>query len=80
MSWFSTHGIVCHACANPAGHSAIAEADRLRYDAGQISVFDLLADSRAQIAGVSDYLQSVRDFWIARASLDAALSGPVPEL
>jgi outer membrane protein TolC len=59
---------------------SIAEADRLRYDAGQISVFDLLADSRAQIAGVSDYLQSVRDFWIARASLDAALSGPVPEL
>jgi outer membrane protein TolC len=59
---------------------SIADQDRLRYDAGQISVFDLLADSRAQIAGVSDYLQSVRDFWIARASLDAALSGPVPEL
>ena len=59
---------------------AIAEQDRLRYDAGQISVFDLLADSRSQIAGVSDYLQSVRDFWIARSSLDAALSGPVPQL
>jgi outer membrane protein TolC len=59
---------------------SIAEADRLRYDAGQISVFDLLADSRSQIAGVSEYLQSVRDFWIARASLDAALSGPVPQL
>jgi hypothetical protein len=24
-------------------------------------------------------LQSVRDFWIARASLDAALSGPAPQ-
>jgi len=59
---------------------AIAEQDRLRYDAGQISVFDLLADSRSQIAGVSDDLQSVRDFWIARSSLDAALSGPVPQL
>jgi len=59
---------------------AIAEQDRLRYDAGQIGVFDLLADSRSQIAGVSDYLQSVRDFWIARSSLDAALSGPVPQL
>ena len=58
----------------------IAEQDRLRYDAGQIGVFDLLADSRAQIAGVSDYLQSVRDFWIARSALDAALSGPVPQL
>jgi outer membrane protein TolC len=59
---------------------SIAAADRLRYDAGQISVFDLLADSRAQIAAVSDYLQSVRDFWIARSSLDAALAGPVPQL
>ena len=59
---------------------AIAEQDRLRYDAGQISVFDLLADSRSQIAGVTDYLQSARDFWIARSSLDAALSGPVPQL
>jgi len=59
---------------------SIAEALRLRYDAGQISVFDLLADSRSQIAGMSDYLQSVRDFWIARSSLDAALSGPAPQL
>jgi outer membrane protein TolC len=59
---------------------SIAAQDRLRYDAGQISVFDLLADSRAQIAGVSDYMQSVRDFWIARSLLDAALSGPVPQL
>jgi outer membrane protein TolC len=59
---------------------AIAEALRLRYDAGQISVFDLLADSRSQIAGMSDYLQSVRDFWIARSALDAALSGPAPQL
>jgi outer membrane protein TolC len=57
---------------------AIAAADRLRYDAGQISVFDLLADARSEIAGVSDYLQSVRDFWIARAALDAALSGAAP--
>jgi outer membrane protein TolC len=59
---------------------SVAEQDRLRYDAGQISVFDLLADSRAQISGVNDYMQSVRDFWIARAALEAALSGPVPQL
>jgi outer membrane protein TolC len=58
----------------------VAEQDRLRYNAGQISVFDLLADSRAQIAAVSDYLQAVRDFWIARSVLETALSGPVPQL
>jgi outer membrane protein TolC len=54
---------------------SIAEQDRLRYDAGQISVFELLADSRVEIAGMSDYIQSVRDFWVARSSLDAALAG-----
>lgn len=58
---------------------SIAEQDRLRYDAGQISVFELLADSRAQIAGMNDYIQSVRDFWVARSSLDAALDGAAPQ-
>jgi outer membrane protein TolC len=58
---------------------SIAEQDRLRYDAGQISVFELLADSRVEIAGMSDYIQSVRDFWVARSSLDAALAGPAPQ-
>ena len=57
----------------------IAEQDRKRYDAGQISVFDLLAEARAQIAGASDYLQSVRDFWMARSALDAVRSGPAPQ-
>jgi outer membrane protein TolC len=58
---------------------SVAEQDRLRYDAGQIGVFELLADSRMQIAGVSDYIQSVRDFWVARSSLDAALAGSAPQ-
>jgi outer membrane protein TolC len=59
---------------------SVAEQDRLRYDAGQIGVFELLADSRMEIAGVSDYIQSVRDFWVARSSLDAALAGSAPQL
>jgi outer membrane protein TolC len=59
---------------------SIAEQDRLRYDAGQISVFELLADSRAEIAGASEYIQSVRDFWVARSALDAALAGSAPQL
>jgi len=58
---------------------SVAEQDRLRYDAGQIGVFELLADSRMEIAGVSGYIQSVRDFWVARSSLDAALAGAVPQ-
>jgi outer membrane protein TolC len=54
---------------------AISEQDLLRYDAAQISVFDLLADARAEIGGVNDYIQSLRDYWIAKSALDAALLG-----
>jgi outer membrane protein TolC len=55
---------------------SIAEQDLERFNAAQISVFDLLADARAEIAGREDYIRSVRDFWVARSALDAALTGP----
>jgi outer membrane protein TolC len=53
----------------------IAEQNLLRYNASLISMFDLLADARGQIEGVNDYIQSVRDFWMAKSELDTALLG-----
>jgi outer membrane protein TolC len=53
----------------------VAAQDLLRYNASLISVFDLLSDARGQITGVDDYIQSVRDFWIAKSDLDTALLG-----
>jgi outer membrane protein TolC len=53
----------------------IAAQNLLRYNASLISVFDLLADARAQIASVDDYIHSARDFWMAKSQLDAALVG-----
>jgi outer membrane protein TolC len=53
----------------------IAAQNLLRYNASLISVFDLLADARGQIASVDDYIQDVRDFWMAKSELDAALLG-----
>jgi outer membrane protein TolC len=53
----------------------IADQNLLRYNASLISVFDLLADARSQIEGVDDYIQSVRDFWMAKSELDTALLG-----
>jgi hypothetical protein len=38
-------------------------------------VFELLADARAQVVGVNNYIDAVRDFWLARADLDMALVG-----
>ena len=55
--------------------TSIEEEDLRRYNAGQISIFDLLADARARIEGVNDYIQSVRDFWIAKSALDTSLIG-----
>jgi len=54
-------------------HKQIIKQDVLRYNASLISVFELLADARAEISGVDDYIQSVRDFWIARSHLDTVM-------
>jgi outer membrane protein TolC len=54
---------------------AVAEQDLLRYNASLISIFELLADARDQASGVSGYIESVRDFWIAKSQFDCALLG-----
>jgi outer membrane protein TolC len=51
----------------------IADQDLLRYDASLVGVFELLADARVRIGGINDYIERVRDFWIAKSHLDAAL-------
>ena len=53
----------------------IADENLLRYNGMLIGVFELLADARAQIASVNNYIESLRDFWIAQADLDMALIG-----
>jgi outer membrane protein TolC len=54
---------------------AITQQNLLRYNASQIGIFELLSDAREQAASVDDYIQSVRDFWIAKSRLDGALLG-----
>jgi outer membrane protein TolC len=53
----------------------IAEEHLLRYNGMLIGVFELLADARAQIAGVNAAIEALRDFWISEAELDAAMIG-----
>jgi len=54
---------------------AIAEENVLRYNGMLIGVFELLADSREQIASVIQAIDAQRDFWLADAALQAALIG-----
>ena len=59
----------------------IAEENVLRYNGMLIGVFELLADSREQIASVIQAIDAQRDFWLADAALQATLIGkPMPTM
>jgi outer membrane protein TolC len=45
----------------------------LRYNGMLASTFELLADAREQAGAVNAYIQTMKDFWLANATLDAAL-------
>ena len=53
----------------------IADENVLRYNGMLIGVFELLADSREQIASVVQAINAQRDFWVADAALLATLIG-----
>ncbi len=50
----------------------------LRYNGMLASVWDLLADTRMQIMSVNSAIEAQRDFWLAEADLQTALSGTSP--
>ena len=54
---------------------SIAEEMLLKYNGMLIGVFELLADSREQIASVMQAIDAERDFWLADAALQASLGG-----
>ena len=56
----------------------IADENLLRYNGMLIGVFELLADSREQVASVTGYVQALRDYWVAETNLQTALSGRSP--
>jgi outer membrane protein TolC len=53
----------------------IAEENVLRYNGMLISVFELLADARVQIAAVNAALDAQRDYWLAEADWAMAQLG-----
>lgn len=54
---------------------SVAQQNLLRYNASLISIFELLADAREQIASVDGYIQALRGFWIAKSEFDGELLG-----
>ena len=53
----------------------IADEMLLKYNGMLIGVFELLADSRAQIGAVMQAIEAERDFWLADAALRSAIIG-----
>ena len=53
----------------------ISDEQLLRYNGMLISVFELLADAREQVASVNASIEAQRDFWIADSALQAAMTG-----
>jgi outer membrane protein TolC len=53
----------------------ISEEMLLRYNGMLVSVFELLADAREQIASVNAAIDAQRDFWLAEANLEFAMTG-----
>ena len=56
----------------------ISEEVLLRYNGMLMSVFELLADARQQIAAVTSAIDAQRDFWLAESNLNLALTGKSP--
>lgn len=56
----------------------ISDENLLRYNGMLIGVFELLADTRDQIAAVTAAVEALRDCWLADAGLQATLAGTAP--
>lgn len=50
----------------------------LRYNGMLASVFELLADSREQMAAVTGCIDSLKDYWLAETALRTAVGGRLP--
>ncbi|HCY62200.1 MAG TPA: RND transporter [Oxalobacteraceae bacterium] len=53
----------------------ISDEVLLRYNGMLASVFELLADARAQIGSVNAAIEAQRDYWLAETDLQAAING-----
>lgn len=51
----------------------ILHEEQLRYNGMLSSPFELFGDARAQVQSVKGYIESLRDFWLADAELQATL-------
>ena len=59
-------------------HERIANEAQLQYNAMQLGPFQLLRAREQQIQTAVAYVESLRDYWLARADVEQILSGRLP--
>lgn len=61
-------------------HERIVNEAQLQYNAMQLGVFELLRAREQQIQTAVAYVETLRDYWLARAALQQLRSGSLPRL
>ena len=59
-------------------HERIVNEAQLQYNAMQLGPFQLLRAREQQIQTAVAYIESLRDYWLARADVEQILSGRLP--
>jgi cobalt-zinc-cadmium efflux system outer membrane protein len=59
-------------------HERIVSEAQLQYNAMQVGVVQLLRDREQQIEAGVDYVETLRDYWLARTDLAQVMSGRLP--
>jgi cobalt-zinc-cadmium efflux system outer membrane protein len=59
-------------------HERIVNETQLQYNAMQLGPFQLLRAREQQIQTAVAYIESLRDYWLARADVEQILSGRLP--
>jgi outer membrane protein TolC len=53
----------------------ILDENQLRYNGMLVGPFELLAEARAQVSSVKNYIDALREFWVAESTLQMSLIG-----
>ena len=58
----------------------IVEQTQLQFNAMQVSPFQLLTTRQQQVVAGRQYIEALRDYWLARAQLEQIVSGRMPRI
>lgn len=60
-------------------HAQMLEQTQLHYNGMFMSVFELLQAKRSQIKAAEEFIEALKDYWLARTELELAVGGRIKE-